>query len=141
MGVHNADHPVKEKGRVSDAVVPNVAGDYAEQRLTFGACLSGDRERSFMGVTALIESCPAGASLELWLAQVADGTLAAENRTDANYFFAGVAVVPARVASSSAGVTVSFGSATWPLAGYPSAQLRMRSGGVGGAAKFSGSAF
>lgn len=141
MGVHNADHVVKEKGRVSDAVVPSISGNYADQRLTFGAAKAGDLEQSFMGVTVLIESLPSGASIELWLPKVADGTRLAENRTDADYFFAGLACFPPRVASAPAGITASFGSATWPLAGYPGAQLRILSAGPGGQAQFSGSAF
>lgn len=141
MGVHNADHITKDKGRAVGQV-PAVSGNYMEQRITFGAAGPGDRERSFMGVTALLESAPAGVVLELWLPQVADGNVAADARTDQNYYYSGFAVYPVGTAVTPVGAqAASYGSATWSLAGYPGGQLRLRSGGVGGAAAFSGSAF
>lgn len=142
MGVHNADHVVKDKGRVYQTQVPVKAGDYAEQRLTFGTAGAGDRERSFMGITALLESAPAGVVLELWLPQVADGNRAADARTDADYYNSGFAVYPVGTAVTPTGAqAASYGSATWSLAGYPGGQLRLKSGGNSGLASFSGSAF
>lgn len=142
--MRNADHGVKEKGRKTFAV-PAASGDYAAERITFGAVGSGEAGQSFMGVTLLIEgdatACPAGASAELWLKQVGDGAVAASAMTDDNYFFAGRAVFPARGAASSAGVTVSFGHETWPLSGWPGAQIRVRSGGVPGSMTVSATAF
>ena len=113
--------------------VPQASGDYASERITLGAVAPGEGDQSFLGVTALIEgTAPSGAVVELWLAQVTDGAALASNRTDDNYFYAGQLIAPPRVAFTSAGSTVSFGSATWALAGYPGAQLRVRSGGVSG---------
>jgi hypothetical protein len=136
----NTDHGVKDKDRVS-GTLPGTAGDYMEQRITFGASMAGSGEKSFMGVTALLEDCPAGAILELWLPKVGDGATLASGRTDADYFFSGRAVYPARTAVTPTGITGSYGYETWSLAGYPGAQLRLRSGGNGGAAAFSGTAF
>lgn len=120
--------------------VPSIAGDYASERITFGADAPGQIDGSFIGVTALLESCPALATLELWLPQVADGTLTGSDRTDANYFYAGLVLAPAGTAYAPVGATASFGSATWPLAGYPGAQLRAKSGGVGGVMQVSATA-
>jgi hypothetical protein len=121
----------RERARVT-MNVPVTSGDYASERITFGADQAGQIDGSFIGVTALLETCPAGATLELWLPQVADGTLSGSDRTDANYFYAGQVLGPAGVANTPTGATASFGSATWPLAGYPGAQLRAKSGGTSG---------
>lgn len=141
MGIKNADHVVKAKGRVS-GTVPGTSGNYMEERITFGAVGVGELEQSFMGVTALLESAPASVVLELWLPKVTVGSNLASDRTDSDYFFSGYAVYPIGTAVTPTGAqAASYGSATWSLAGYPGAQLRLKSGGVGGAAAFSGSAF
>lgn len=147
--MRNADHVVKQKDRKTFAV-PLTSGDYAAERITFGAVSTGLAEQSFMGVTALIESGPTGAAgpsgavVELWLPKVADSTEGKASFDDADYHYAGLVVASPRTAVVSAvstGATVSYGSATWPLAGYPGAQLRVRSGGVAGSLVVSGTAF
>lgn len=125
--------------------VTGVSGDYASEHITFGVHAatnsSGEADVSFIGVTALIEgNWPAGAQVELWLPQVADSTLAASDRADANYFFSGQVLGPAGTALSPTGATASFGSATWPLAGWPGARIRVKSGGIPGAAYVSATA-
>ena len=129
MGVHNADHPVKGKARIV-VNVPAVAGDYASERITFGSVSAGDIEQSYMGASVLVEGTLAGATIELWLPQVSDGTLAASNRTDANYFFSGSAI----------GAPLT-GAGTWPLAGWPGLQFRVKSGGTPGAIGINATAF
>jgi hypothetical protein len=133
------DHRAKERARVT-ATVPAVSGDYANERIEFGDVGSGQYGQSFMGVTALIEQIPASARVELWLPKVADASLNAADRTDSDFFYAGLVLVPARVAYTATGETASYGSASWPLCGYPGAQLRIRSGGIGGSAVISATA-
>lgn len=135
----NVSQGAKEKGRAS-GTLSAVSGDYAEQRITFGATPVGVAEGNYHGFTAQIESVPAGASVELWLPKVTTSG-AASDRTDADYFFAGVSVFPPRVAATPTGITATFGMGNWVVSGYPGAQLRLRSGGVGGAFSFSGSAY
>jgi len=143
----NVDQIAKAKQRVT-MEVPSTAGNYCATRITLGAPLStGEREDSFQGITCLIEDvgtdgtnqAPVGMVAELWLSQVPDGSVSAANMTDANYFFSGQVVVPANVAYTPVGVTVSYGMGTWPLAGWPMVQIRVKSGGVGGPVTISAS--
>ncbi len=125
--------------------VPSVSGDYAEERITFGVCSynegSGTADVSYLGVTALIEGgWPAGATVELWLPSVADANVSAAGRANGNYFYAGLVLAQAGTAYAPTGATASFGSATWPLAGYPGAQLRVKSGGIAGSVYLSATA-
>lgn len=137
MGVKNADHVTKEKGRVV-ANVPAVSGSYAEERITFGDQSTGLGEQSFMAVTALVESAVAAATLELWLPQVAQSVGEPASFTDANYYFTGKSLP----ASGGAALTNGQGIAeTWTLAGYPGAQIRVKSGGIPGQMPISASAF
>lgn len=144
----NVDQLAKQRARVT-VTVPNTSGNYAEDRITFGDSASaGDRGESFQGVSVLIEDtgsdgshqAPSGVVVELWLGQVPDPTMSAYTATDANYFFAGQVVVPANVVYIPVGVSVSYGMGTWPLAGWPLAQLRVKSGGVGGLCTISATA-
>lgn len=113
--------------------VPPVAGDYASERITFGPDSTGMPDGSFCGITALIENgAPALVTVELWLAQVADSQVSGSDRTDLQYHYSGLVLAPAGVAYAPTGATASFGSATWPLAGWPGAQLRVKSGGSSG---------
>ena len=138
--MRNADHGVKEKGRYVGAV-PAVVGGYAAYQ-TIGSLGSGEYSQSFMGITVQIENIPAGSVIELWLRQVEDGTLSADQMDPTNYFYAGLVCVPARVAYTATGEVASYGSATWTLAGYPGAQLRVKNAsGGGGSATFSWTAF
>jgi hypothetical protein len=124
----NVDHVTKERGRIT-ANVPNISGDYATETIVFGAVGSpGTQEQSFMGVTALFEGSLAGASLELWLPHVTDPTVTKAAQINVDYFFSGKSIV-------------TTGAETWPLAGYPGAMIRVKSGGPGGAIKVSASAF
>lgn len=100
---------------------PTSAG-YAPERITFGVVPVGVREDDGIGgITALIESTTTAATLEVWLPRVQDGTTPASTIgvTDADYFYSGH--------------TVSSGAFTYPLAAWPGAQLRVKSGGTAGA--------
>ena len=118
--------------------VPGTSGNYAEEVITFGADADGQADLSFLGVTALIESgasgsaWPSGATVELWLPEVAAAQVTGSDRSPANYHYSGLVLSAAGTAYAPTGATASFGSATWPLAGYPGAQLRVKSGGVSG---------
>lgn len=146
--MRNADHKVKERARQT-FTVPGSVGSYANERLVIGAVALGSIAPSFMGVTALIEGfadgtpAPSGVVFELWLPQVPDGTFGAGQLTDAQYWFSGQVLVPAGVAFTGTGVVISFGSATWALAGYPGAEIRAKAtvAGTGGVVTVSVSAF
>jgi hypothetical protein len=120
--------------------VPATSGDYAEQEITFGASASGLAQGALLGVTAVIETIPANARVELWLSKVSTTADPASAFATDDYFYAGLVLVPARTSYSATGETASYGSATWPLAAYPSAKLRIRSGGTSGGATISASA-
>lgn len=131
MGTRSYDQSFKEKYRQA-FTVPGVSGNYANERITFGAAKAGDIESAFREISALVEgpgAILAGASLELWLPKVADGTMLAENRTDADYFNS--AVTPQTVQ----------GLARWQLSTWPGAQLRVKSGGTGGVVTVSASGY
>ena len=136
----NVDQVYKQRAR-QVFTVPNTSGNYAEERITFGApANAGDREESFQGVTVVLEDvgtdghhqAPQLVVAEVWVGQVPDGNVSGYQMTDANYWFSGLVVVPANVAYTPVGVTVSYGSGTWPLAGWPMVQIRVKSGGIGG---------
>lgn len=103
---------VKEKFNKT-FTVPVTSGNYASEKITFGVVPSGVQEDSGIGgITALIESAPAGASLELWLPKLGASNLSSD------YFYSGV--------------SITSGMFTVPLAAYPGAQLRCKSGGTSG---------
>lgn len=102
--------------------VPATAGNYATERLSLTRQNTSLAPANLVGVTALIESNTAtGASLELWVLKVGG-----DPTNDAHYF--------------NSGKSISAGSDTWPLASWPGAQLRAKSGGVSGALVASGTA-
>lgn len=94
--------------------VPVTSGQYAPERLSLASPSASNAQVSppLIGVTALIESAPASAAIELWLLKVG----ATDPTADANFFL---------YDSSTA-------SKTWPLASYRGAQLRAKSGGSAG---------
>lgn len=139
-----ASFNVKERARQTFTVT-NISGDYASERITFGVCAAtnpatGEQDQSYLGVTALIESIPTGATVEFWLPQVADGNVAPSARTDLNYFYSGLVLGAAGSSLNPTGAVASFGSASWPLCGYPGAQLRVKSAGISGVATISATA-
>jgi len=105
--------------------VPAASASYAFERMTFGHRSAGMPEDSFMGVTVSVDTSVATMVVELWLPKV--GTVAG-SIIDDDYKYSG----------KSIGAT---GAETWPLAAYPGAQIRVKSGGTGGSAVLSGSAF
>jgi hypothetical protein len=101
-------------------VIPSTSGNYAPERITFGQRgaaqgVAGDAG-CFLGITAIAESAPAGASLELWLPK-ANANL--NGLADDQFFFCKTLV------SGAAGETQA-------LASVPAVQLRAKSGGTSG---------
>lgn len=140
MGLRTIDGGWKQRER-STGTVPSVVGD-SVVAITFLAVKSGQAQGSLCGVTALIETIPAGAVVELWLPKVADNTKTADTFDNTDYFYAGLVVTPVFVAYTATGETATFGSGSWTLCGYPGAQLRVKNKtGSGGAYAISGSAY
>lgn len=111
--------------------VPAVSGDYAEERLTFGAVNSGTQADEFEEVTALAEGpLVAGATVELWLPRVRAGDKQHAELTDADYTLAG---------TNFATLTAA-GAVRWLLSGWPGAQIRVKSGGIPGTQNVSAAA-
>jgi hypothetical protein len=128
--------------------VPGVSGNYANERITFGFYGPGETpDLGYFGITALLEApVPAGAVLELWLAKNAPpanpGT-AANTSGGPQGAGGGAAAVPGAPSDSDyaySGQFITSGSATWPLASWRGAQLRLRSGGTPGAVTVSAAA-
>lgn len=151
MGVRTQSYQVKAKDRCV-CNVPATAGDYSGDRITIGVVPVGEIDQGFIGVTCLIEAPvggppgglgAGGIRVELWLPRQVDATEAASARDlTTDYFFSGQCIVPAGFTGTNpTGMTTSFGSATWPLAGYSGAQIRVRSGGTQGTCGISVSAF
>lgn len=105
--------------------VPSASGSYAFERWTFGDVASGMPWDAFQGVTINVATSVAGMIPELWLlrANATKGSV-----IDSDYTYSGKYI----------GAT---GSETWALAGYPGGQIRVRSGGTGGSAVITCSAF
>lgn len=114
---------VKEKYRVSFAV-PATSGSYAPERIAFGEVASGMPEDTFQGVTALVEGSVTAMVVELWLPRIG----ATHPKLDTDYFNTGKFLN-------------ATGGETWALAGYPGAELRIKSGGTAGTAILNASAF
>jgi hypothetical protein len=114
----------KERGQMTFSL-PAASGSYSAERITVGAVRSGMPEDAFQGITISVDTSVSGMSCELWLPRVgkAAGTL-----LDTDYKYTG----------KSIGAT---GSETWALAGYPGAQIRVKSGGSAGSPVLSYSAF
>lgn len=119
----------KEKERRS-FTVPAASGSYAFERITFGNKVTlGMPEDGFMGVTVAVEGAGiASSTIELWLPRLDDGTKHPSTFVDSDYTFSGKSIA----------VT---GAETWALAGYPGAQIRVKSGGTGGSVTIGASAF
>lgn len=115
----------KEKGQKTFSL-PAASGSYSAERITVGAVKSGMVEDSFQGITISVDTSVSGMTCELWLPKV--GRSAGEVVLDADYKYTG----------KSIGAT---GSETWALAGYPGAQIRVKSGGSAGSPVISYSAF
>jgi hypothetical protein len=112
--------------------VPVGAGNYANERITLGAVGPGTRSVSFSEITALAEApFLAGATVELWLRKVADGTEAAGSMTDEDYTLAG---------TNFTGLTAA-GAQRWAVSAWPGAQIRVKSGGAMGVMSVSASGY
>jgi hypothetical protein len=115
---------VKEKGSRT-FTVPSTSGSYAFERFTVGDVKAGMVQDSFQGITVNVDTSVASMTCELWLPRI-DATPG--SLIDSDYTYTG----------KSIGAT---GSETWSLAGYPGAQIRVKSGGTSGSARLSVSAF
>ena len=96
--------------------VPATSGTYAPERITFGSDNPSTPPDALLGLTSLLESAPAGAVVEVWLPKIGAAVPAA----DADYFFSGDSHTSGRI--------------TVPLASWPGAQIRVKSGGTAGTA-------
>lgn len=106
--------------------VPGASGSYAFERIAFGEVPAGVFPMSFEGVTVSVDSAVTSAVVELWLPRVG---VAGGEHIDGDYTYSGQALDAAT------------GAETFVLAGYPGAQIRVKSGGTGGTATISASAF
>lgn len=95
--------------------VPSTSGQYAPEEIVFAPSTAAVPSPGLLGVSAVVESLPASSALELWLLQIeADPTNAG------NWFYSGN------------NITAANALVTWPLASYPGAKLRAKSGGTSG---------
>lgn len=115
---------VRKEGYQVSFTVPSTSGSYAPERIAFGEVAEGMPQDSFQGVTASVDTSVASMVVELWL----PAFNADYPRVDGDYKFSG----------KSIGAT---GSETWALAGYPGAQIRVKSVGSAGTAVISATAF
>jgi len=115
----------KEKYKMS-FTVPAASGSYAPERIAFGEVKSGQAPDSFQGVTAAVLTTVASATVELWLPRV---DIAGGTHLDTDYTYSGQALDAAT------------GAETFVLAGWPGAQIRVKSGGSAGTMVVSASAF
>lgn len=106
--------------------VPVTSGSYAPERIAFGEVPVGLAPMSFEGVTATVNTSITAMVVELWLPRVG---IASGAHLDTDYTYSGQALDAAT------------GGETFVLAGYPGAQIRVRSGGTDGSAVVSASAF
>ena len=123
----NVGTAVKEKYR-QNFTVPGASALYAFERITFGVPGANSPEDSFIGVTAVVEASVATSVVELWLPRISDGTKHPSTFIDSDYVFSGESIA-------------ATGAETWALAGYPGAQIRVKSGGTSGTATISATAF
>lgn len=105
--------------------LPAASGSYSGDRLTFGEVKAGQVKESYQGITVNVDTSVASMVVELWLPK-ANAT--AGSMIDSDYTYTG----------KSIGAT---GSETWALAGYPGAQIRVKSGGTAGSPVISASVF
>lgn len=106
--------------------VPSASGSYAPERIAFGEVKAGQFPESFEGVTATVDTSVTGMVVELWLPRVG---IPGGTHDDHDYTYSGKAL------------SAATGGETWALAGYPGAQIRVKSAGTGGSAVVSASAF
>lgn len=110
--------------------VPAISGNYATEVITFGKAQAGQASQYFREVSALVEQAIlTGASVELWLPQVPDGTVSADAEGPGTYWNSNVTPL----------ITQALGR--WQISGWPGAQLRVKSGGTGGVLTVSASGF
>lgn len=129
MGLRSYDQSAKEMYRVTFNV-PGVAGNYASETITFGQVGVGTSYQFFREVSALVEQAIiAGAVVELWLPQIPDGSVSAAGEGPGTYWNTNVTPLS----------TQALGR--WQFSAWPGAQLRVKSGGNGGALTISASAF
>lgn len=114
---------IRFRGRIT-AAVPSTSGNYATERITFGASAVGVGEQTISGITCLLESGgTASTTVELWVRRESGDDKAQSAMTDADYTLAG-----SDFASLSAA-----GLKSWTFAGgIVGAQIRVKSGGVAG---------
>ena len=116
--------------------VPTTSGNYAPERLTFGApptpvakdqfgnTLGSPVEVGLLGITFLLEATQiASCVAELWLPQL--GTLSPSSSS-------GDGVAPTDSNYTYSGYSISSGALTVPLASFVGAQIRVKSGGSSG---------
>ena len=104
--------------------LPAASGSYSAERITFGEVISGQAKESYQGITVLVVTSVATMTVELWLPKVS----ADHPFIDGDYTYTG----------KSIGAT---GGETWALAGYPGAQIRVKSGGTAGSPVISATVF
>lgn len=111
--------------------VPGVAGNYANERITFGAVGAGEIDQDFLAFTVLVEDAfVPGCTVELWLPRVSDSGEAAAARTDADYFNSRITPM------TTAGAQTYLGNG----GGWVGAQVRVKSGGTAGTLNVSATA-
>lgn len=146
MGLKAVGRAVKERARQTFNVPAN-SGDYASETIVFGGVAAGVVAEDLAGVTVLMEAVQGpGATVplcqaEVWLPRVPASDKAMSDLVLADWYHSGQVVAPVGVASAPAGMTVSFGSLTYALAGYPGVMIRVKSGGVAGSVTVSATAF
>lgn len=115
---------MKEKGDQT-FTVPSTSGSYAFERWTCGDVRAGQAQDAFQGITVSVYTSVTGMVVELWLPRIGatPGSL-----VDSDYKYSGKSITTS-------------GAETWALAGYPGAQIRVKSGGSSGSAVVSCSAF
>ena len=106
--------------------VPSTSGSYAPERIAFGEVKSGQPPMAFEGLTANVDTSVTAMVVELWLGRVG---ITSGAHINSDYKYSGQAVDAAT------------GMETWAVAGYPCMQIRVKSGGTGGSAVVSASAF
>ena len=116
---------VRKDGHARTFTVPAASGSYAFERSTFGEVRAGMPKETYQGITVNVDTSVATMSVELWLPKF---DAIAGSTVDGDYKYSG----------KSSGAT---GSETWALAGYPGAQIRVKSGGTGGSAVLSVTVF
>lgn len=134
MGIKNSNRAVRAKAR-QVFNVPIIAGNYANERITFGATVAGNIEEQYDEIQALAEGSNnspfiTGCTVELWLPRLVDAATPVGSLTDSDYTLAGSNLAPLTAA----------GAIRWDLAMYSGGQIRVKSGGFAGQQAVSASA-